>query len=60
MPVARVRRARYLGRESLIEFATVEGAIALNATVPGVFLPPPGTPMWLMLRRDRCFVFPRS
>ncbi|MFN3525571.1 MAG: ABC transporter ATP-binding protein [Paracoccus sp. (in: a-proteobacteria)] len=56
---ARVTRARYLGRESLVEFATVEGGIALNATVPGVFLPPAGTPMWLMLRRDRCFVFPR-
>jgi len=25
-----------------------------------VFLPPEGTPMWLMLRRDRVFVFPRS
>lgn len=58
--LARVRRARYLGRESLVEFATVEGEIALSATVPGVFLPPAGTPMWLMLRRDRCFVFPRG
>jgi iron(III) transport system ATP-binding protein len=27
--------------------------------VPAVFLPRPGTPMWLMLRRDRCFVFPK-
>ncbi|MFN3276331.1 MAG: ABC transporter ATP-binding protein [Paracoccus sp. (in: a-proteobacteria)] len=57
---AQVRRARYLGRESLVEFSTVEGGIALTATVPGVFLPPAGTPMWLMLRRDRCFVFPRG
>ncbi|WCR11354.1 ABC transporter ATP-binding protein [Paracoccus stylophorae] len=57
--LARVSRARYLGRESLIEFTTDEGGIALNATVPGVFLPPAGTPMWLMLRRDRVFVFPR-
>ena len=57
---ARVIRARYLGRESLVEFATDEGAISLNATVPGVFLPPPGTPMWVMLRRDRVFVFPRG
>ncbi|WP_282603440.1 ABC transporter ATP-binding protein [Paracoccus sp. PARArs4] len=57
---ARVRRARYLGRESLVEFATDEGGILLNATVPGVFLPPEGTPMWLMLRRDRVFVFPRK
>ncbi|RJL05238.1 ABC transporter ATP-binding protein [Paracoccus aestuarii] len=58
--LARVRRARYLGRESLVEFATDEGAITLNATVPGVFLPPEGTPMWLMLRRDRVLVFPRG
>lgn len=56
---ARVVRARYLGRESLIEFVTDEGGIALTATVPGVFLPPPGTMMWLMLRRDRVFVFPK-
>lgn len=56
---ARVTRARYLGRESLVEFVTDEGAIPLTAMVPGVFLPPPGTPMWLMLRRDRVFVFPK-
>ena len=56
---ARVVRARYLGRESLIEFVTDEGGIALIATLPGVFLPPPGTQMWLMLRRDRVFVFPK-
>ncbi|WP_265501475.1 ABC transporter ATP-binding protein [Paracoccus beibuensis] len=55
---ATVRRARYLGRESLVEFITDSGGIALNATVPGVFLPPTGTAMWLMLRRDRVFVFP--
>ncbi|MDP5308762.1 ABC transporter ATP-binding protein [Paracoccus spongiarum] len=58
--LARVVRARYLGRESLVEFATDPGAIGLSATVPGVFLPPAGTPMWLMLRRDRVFVFPRG
>jgi iron(III) transport system ATP-binding protein len=23
-----------------------------------VFLPKPGKPLWLMIRRDRCFVFP--
>ncbi|MFV0382589.1 ABC transporter ATP-binding protein [Paracoccus sp. (in: a-proteobacteria)] len=57
---AQVVRARYLGRESLVEFATDEGGIALTATVPGVFLPPAGTAMWLMLRRDRVFVFPKS
>ncbi len=57
--LARVVRARFLGRESLVEFVTDEGDIPLTATVPGVFLPPPGTPMWLMLRRDRVFVFPK-
>jgi len=29
----------------------------LHATIPAVFLPPADTPMWLSLRRDRCFVF---
>nr|WP_252733425.1 ABC transporter ATP-binding protein [Paracoccus marinaquae] len=57
--LARVTRARYLGSESLVEFATEMGDIALTASVPGVFLPPAGTPMWLMLRRDRVFVFPK-
>lgn len=58
--LARVIRARYLGRESLVEFATHQGGIVLNAIVPGVFLPPADTPMWLMLRRDRVFVFPKE
>jgi len=57
---ALVTRARYLGRESLVEFRTDQGGITLHATVPGVFLPPAGTTMWLMLRRDRVFVFPRG
>ncbi len=30
----------------------------LTASVPNVFLPKPGTALWLMIRRDRCFVFP--
>ena len=29
----------------------------LRATVPAVFLPKVGTPLWLTIRRDRCFVF---
>lgn len=58
--LARVRRARFLGRESLVEFVTDDGGIVLNATVPGVFLPDADTPMWLMLRRDRVFVFPKA
>ena len=32
----------------------------LSATIPGVFLPPADEPVWLSLRRDRCFVFPCS
>ena len=55
-----VERARFLGRESLIEFRLSEGGQALKATVPAVFLPKPGTAMWLMLRRDRCMVFVRA
>lgn len=54
-----VQRARFLGRESLVEFRMDHDGSILRATVPAVFLPDPGTPMWLMLRRDRAFVFPR-
>ncbi len=54
----RVRRARYLGRESLVEFEMEYDGTSLQAVVPSVFLPRPGTPFWLLLRRDRCHVFP--
>jgi iron(III) transport system ATP-binding protein len=53
-----VTRARFLGRESLVEFRMEQGGAGLTAAVPGVFLPKPGTVLWLMIRRDRCFVFP--
>ncbi|WP_103333759.1 ABC transporter ATP-binding protein [Pseudotabrizicola formosa] len=53
-----VIRARYLGRESLVEFRMAFDGSTLTASVPGVFLPKPGTLLWLMIRRDRCFVFP--
>ncbi|MFD0978478.1 ABC transporter ATP-binding protein [Tropicimonas aquimaris] len=53
-----VERARFMGRESLVEFRMDHDATILKATVPAVFLPKPGTPLWLTLRRDRCFVFP--
>jgi len=55
-----VVRARYLGRESLVEFRMDFDRTILTASVPGVFLPKPGTVLWLMIRRDRCFVFPAS
>lgn len=54
---AYVTRARFMGGESLVEFRMEFDGSALRATVPGVFLPKPETPMWLMIRRDRCFVF---
>ncbi|MBL8560769.1 MAG: ABC transporter ATP-binding protein [Gemmobacter sp.] len=53
-----VRRARFLGRESLVEFSMDYEGATLTAAVPGVFLPKAGTVLWLMIRRDRCFVFP--
>ena len=53
-----VIRARYLGRESLVDFRMDCDGSKLTASVPGVFLPKPGTALWLMIRRDRCFVFP--
>jgi iron(III) transport system ATP-binding protein len=53
-----VTRARYLGRESLVDFRMDFDGSTLTASVPGVFLPKPGTVLWLMIRRDRCFVFP--
>jgi len=53
-----VRRSRFMGSESLVEFVMDYDGSILKATVPNVFLPKPGTPLWLMVRRDRCFVFP--
>ncbi len=53
-----VQRARYLGRESLVDFRMDFDGSVLTTSVPGVFLPKAGTVLWLMIRRDRCFVFP--
>lgn len=53
-----VERARFMGRESLVEFRMDFDGSMLKATVPAVFLPKPGTTLWLTMRRDRCFVFP--
>ena len=53
-----VERARFMGQVSLVEMQMDHDGAPLKATVPGVFLPQPGTPLWLSLRRDRCFVFP--
>ncbi len=53
-----VLRSRFLGRESLVDFRMEFDGSTLTASVPGVFLPKPDTILWLMIRRDRCFVFP--
>ena len=55
-----VERARFMGNESLVEFRMDHDGSMLKATVPNVFLPKPGKALWLMIRRDRCFIFPRS
>lgn len=55
-----VQRSRFMGSESLVEFRMDFDGSLLHAQVPSVFLPQPGTAMWLMIRRDRCFVFPAS
>jgi iron(III) transport system ATP-binding protein len=55
-----VERARFMGSESLVEFRMELDGSILKAHVPWVFLPKPGTPLWLMFRRDRCFVFPKE
>ena len=52
-----VQRSRFMGRESLVEFKMDYDGSVLKATVPSVFLPKPGTALWLMIRRERCFVF---
>jgi len=52
-----VERARFMGAASLVEFRMDFDGSILKTTVPSVFLPKPGTPLWLMIRRDRCFVF---
>ena len=55
-----VERARFMGRESLVEFRMDHDGSILKVSVGSVFMPEPGRPLWLTLRRDRCFVFPRD
>jgi len=47
-----------MGSESLVEFRMDFGSTVFKVTVPNVFLPKEGQPLWLTIRRDRCFVFP--
>ena len=58
---AKVRRARFLGQHSLVDFELDhEGrGLVLTASVPSVFLPKPGTPFWLLAPRKYCHVFGR-
>lgn len=53
-----VQRARFMGASSLVEFRMDFDGSVLRASVPSVFLPKAGTLLWIMIRRDRCFVFP--
>ena len=54
-----VKRARFVGNESLIEFNMDFGQI-IKASVPNVFLPNTGHPLWLTVPRDKCYIFPRT
>ena len=55
-----VERARFMGSESLVEFRMDYDNSIIKATVPNVFLPKSGQPLWLTVPRDRCFVFPST
>ncbi len=55
-----VRRARYMGNLSLVEFVMDYDQSELKVIVPGVFMPEEGRPLWLSMRRDRCFVFEKE
>ena len=45
------------GDEIQIELIMEKDGSKLKASIPGVFLPDAETPLWLSMRRDRCFVF---
>ena len=53
----KVCSSRFIGKESIIELKMEKDGPKLKASIPGVFLPDVGTPLWLSMRRDRCFVF---
>ena len=55
-----VYSSRFLGKESLVELIMEADRSKLKASIPGVFLPELNTPLWLSMRRDRCFVFLKS
>jgi len=53
-----VKRARFVGNESLIEFK-MDFGLTIKASVPNVFLPDTGHPLWLTVPRDKCYIFPK-
>ena len=53
-----VKRARFVGNESLIEFEMDFGQ-SIKVSVPNVFLPNTGHPLWLTVPRDKCYIFPK-
>ena len=53
----KVSFSRFIGKESIIELIMERDGSKLKASIPGVFLPDVETPLWLSMRRDRCFVF---
>ena len=53
----KVSFSRFIGKESIIELIMERDGSKLKASIPGVFLPDAETPLWLSMRRDRCFVF---
>ena len=57
---ATVLRARFMGNESLVEFRMGYDGSTMKASIPSVFLPDPGTTLWLTLPRARCFIFAQN
>ena len=55
-----VQQARFLGGHSIVDLEMEFRSVVLKASVPGIFMPRKGTPLWLSLRRDRCLVFART
>ena len=55
-----VEQARFLGGHSLVDLRMEFKGVVLKASVPGIFMPQKGTPLWLSLRRNRCLIFARS
>ncbi|KNG92426.1 ABC transporter ATP-binding protein [Pseudaestuariivita atlantica] len=51
-----VRRARFMGSESLVDFR-LDAGTDIRALVPNVFLPAEGTVFWLTIPRNRCHIF---